>query len=224
MSRGLGVVDPSTVLAEPEAEKYLGLPKGALAGLGGQAGGPQSYLHKVGGLRQYERAWLDAWQARQTGRSQPAPVAVASPSPPPVAPTVVANASPTIAPLAAPIVHDTPLAPPAKADPDDPAKPLEERIAACWQASADLRAEFGTFDVYSAYRVAAAAGRFTVNRGTVAAVPPVINPSAPAIEDRCAAAWRTDPDLRAEFGDNFESYLAFSRADAAGLVRIARTR
>jgi capsid assembly protease len=42
------------------------------------------------------------------------------------------------------------------------------------------------------------------------------------LEERCKRAWDRDPNLRAEFGDRYESYLAFSRADAKGSVKILR--
>ena len=42
------------------------------------------------------------------------------------------------------------------------------------------------------------------------------------LEERCKRAWDRDPNLRAEFGDQYESYLAFSRADAKGRVKILR--
>lgn len=42
------------------------------------------------------------------------------------------------------------------------------------------------------------------------------------LEERCKRAWERDPNLRAEFGERFESYLAFSRAEAKGSVKILR--
>lgn len=35
-----------------------------------------------------------------------------------------------------------------------------------------------------------------------------------------AARWKREPALRAEFGDNFDTYAAFERAQAAGKIRI----
>jgi capsid assembly protease len=40
------------------------------------------------------------------------------------------------------------------------------------------------------------------------------------VEERCKGEWDRDPKLRAEFGDNFNSYLAFSRANEKGRVKI----
>ena len=46
-----------------------------------------------------------------------------------------------------------------------------------------------------------------------------IDPNLP-IEDQAKATWQKNPELRKEFGDNFDSYLAFSKASAEGRVRI----
>jgi ClpP class serine protease len=45
------------------------------------------------------------------------------------------------------------------------------------------------------------------------------DPSFP-IEERCKREWDRDAGLRAEFGDNFNSYLAYSRANEKGRVKI----
>jgi ClpP class serine protease len=42
------------------------------------------------------------------------------------------------------------------------------------------------------------------------------------LDERCKRAWDRDPNLRAEFGDRFETYLAFSRAEEKGSVKILR--
>lgn len=39
------------------------------------------------------------------------------------------------------------------------------------------------------------------------------------LEDQCKADWDKDSNLRAEFGDSFDAYLAYSLADADGLVK-----
>ena len=46
-----------------------------------------------------------------------------------------------------------------------------------------------------------------------------IDPNLP-IEDQAKAIWQKNPELRKEFGDNFDSYLAFSKANAEGKVKI----
>jgi len=40
------------------------------------------------------------------------------------------------------------------------------------------------------------------------------------IEEKAKAVWNKDPDLRKEFGDNFDSYLAFTKASVEGRVKI----
>ena len=45
-----------------------------------------------------------------------------------------------------------------------------------------------------------------------------IDPNLP-LDDRCKAEWDAKPALRAEFADNFGSYLAFAKAEAQGRVR-----
>lgn len=40
------------------------------------------------------------------------------------------------------------------------------------------------------------------------------------IEDRCKKKWDKDPDLRAEFNDDFAVYLAAEKATAQGRVRV----
>lgn len=42
------------------------------------------------------------------------------------------------------------------------------------------------------------------------------------LEDRCKHAWDRDPKLRVEFDNNFGSYLAFTRAEERGNVKILR--
>jgi len=48
---------------------------------------------------------------------------------------------------------------------------------------------------------------------------PVIADNRP-LDQRCEAAWRNNKALRAEFSDDFESYLAYENAVARGWVRI----
>ena len=40
------------------------------------------------------------------------------------------------------------------------------------------------------------------------------------MDDRARATWEKDSKLRSEFGSDFDAYLAFRKADAAGQVRI----
>jgi hypothetical protein len=43
---------------------------------------------------------------------------------------------------------------------------------------------------------------------------------ATRIEQRARRQWEADPALREEFGGRYESWLAYSKAEAKGLVRI----
>lgn len=43
------------------------------------------------------------------------------------------------------------------------------------------------------------------------------------LRDRCEATWKRDAKLRAEFGDDFEAYVAYRKADANGQVRYLRS-
>lgn len=58
----------------------------------------------------------------------------------------------------------------------------------------------------------------------LAALPPrqQTTTSTGTIEDRAKADWDKDAGVRAEFGDDFPSYLAFRKADAEGRARILR--
>lgn len=71
-----------------------------------------------------------------------------------------------------------------------------------------------------AYLAARAAG------DAAAAVPPAPPAQAAAtsgsIEDRCKAAWDKDADLRAEFADDYEAFLAYEKKAAAGHARILK--
>lgn len=40
------------------------------------------------------------------------------------------------------------------------------------------------------------------------------------LEQAARRKWESDPSLRVEFGDSFERYLAFYKADRKGLVKI----
>lgn len=44
------------------------------------------------------------------------------------------------------------------------------------------------------------------------------------IEDRCKAEWNQSPELRAEFADSLDSYVAFVRAESAGQVKILKSK
>jgi signal peptide peptidase SppA len=61
----------------------------------------------------------------------------------------------------------------------------------------------------------------TVAKLTAPPAPPVepaVDPALP-VEQRAKAEWDKSPELRGEFGDRFNSYLAFKQAEEAGKVR-----
>lgn len=57
-------------------------------------------------------------------------------------------------------------------------------------------------------------------------VPDVEKPAAKdenlPIEDKAKIDWDKDPDLRAEFSNRFDAYLAYVKADAAGQIKILK--
>lgn len=62
-----------------------------------------------------------------------------------------------------------------------------------------------------------------IGRAAVAPLRPVeeLSPGDTfGIEARTRDAWARSPELRAEFGDCYERYLAFTKADRKGLIRI----
>lgn len=59
----------------------------------------------------------------------------------------------------------------------------------------------------------------------VPAAPPASStPTGGAIEDQAKAAWDKDDKLRAEFGGDFDAYLAFEKAAQSGRARILASR
>ena len=104
---------------------------------------------------------------------------------------------------------------------------IEDRAKAAWDKDPDLRFEFmDNFDIYLAFAKADEVGRAKIAGGisqegkkdTQAAINST-DENLP-IEDRAKAAWDKDPDLRFEFVDNFDAYLAFAKADKAGQAKI----
>lgn len=70
---------------------------------------------------------------------------------------------------------------------------------------------------------AKAAGKDGPAPAPAAAVPAPAVPAADAslpLEARAKAAWDGDPRLRGEFGDSFERYLAYAKANESGRVRL----
>lgn len=64
------------------------------------------------------------------------------------------------------------------------------------------------------------------NADADAAVPPAkprtTSATTGSIDEQAKAEWEKDAELRAEFRDNFDSYLAFRKAEAKGTARILR--
>lgn len=52
---------------------------------------------------------------------------------------------------------------------------------------------------------------------------PKINDNAP-LEDRAKAEWQDDPSLRSEFGDDYDSFLAYKKAHETNQIKILSTR
>lgn len=87
-----------------------------------------------------------------------------------------------------------------------------------WAADDSVRAEFVSKDSYLAFRRAEAKGLSrAVGRGVTAFVKVPVQTSAPGQPND---EWELDAGLRAEFGGNKESYLAFRRAEQDGRVRV----
>jgi hypothetical protein len=98
----------------------------------------------------------------------------------------------------------------------------ESALLATFNSSAAIRAEFGNFERYSAYQRGVASGRIHEPRvGRIAAEDQgtsQIDARLP-IEKQCRKRWELDVALRSEFRNNFDSFLAYEKANAAGQVR-----
>lgn len=111
----------------------------------------------------------------------------------------------------------------------------EQQWERSWSTNSALRAEFmDNFTSYQAYMRADAAGQVKILGGTrpdqPAAPRPAPAPQLPrtaaadgTFEERCIARWKADPAIQAEFGA-LSTYVAFTRADEAGLVKILGKR
>jgi signal peptide peptidase SppA len=100
-------------------------------------------------------------------------------------------------------------------------------LEAEWARSAELRAEFGTFKVFAAFRSAAARGKAVIRqRGDSSTA------SRPAMQSKQAsvsvatakdyeAQFKASPALQEEFGD-VKVYTAFMKASRAGQIKFQR--
>lgn len=87
-----------------------------------------------------------------------------------------------------------------------------QEIIKVWKTREDVRSDFQTLATFSAY---------CQNGGEIADASPsaTSGPSAPT-DAAIARLWESDAKLRAEFLDDFASFAAFQKADAAGLIKI----
>jgi signal peptide peptidase SppA len=109
-----------------------------------------------------------------------------------------------------------------------------------WQRDPNLRAEFGSLEVFEAYTKANQAGRIRVLGSKDDAVRTVVtgagSPASPGVtrraapgsaastvEAQCAAQWSGDPEIRAEFG-TLEVFTAYTRAERAGIAKTIEGR
>lgn len=104
---------------------------------------------------------------------------------------------------------------------------------------ATLKADGKTTGPMAAVAVLAAERKIAADRGTAVhadAPLPVAHAAAPSAEsdaaaaaalpldERCKAAWDKNAAMRAEYGDNYASYLAYERANASGRVKVLGRR
>lgn len=84
--------------------------------------------------------------------------------------------------------------------------------------------------VLAAERAARRNALETRRKEAVEPVEPAVEPAAQPkaeddprpLEEQCKERWNNDPKLRSEFGDDYDRYLAYAKAEAAGRVRIFR--
>ena len=105
-----------------------------------------------------------------------------------------------------------------------------EELVAAAKADGETTAADLAFNILKAEKAAGndelAARRAADAQASVPASPTsggeqTVDASAP-IEERAKAAWDKDADLRAEFGNKFDAYLAFAKAEEDGRAKIKR--
>ena len=141
-------------------------------------------------------------------------------------------AIPALSPLstAAPTAPARP-APAAPAPTPPAALSPEQQWERAWSTDNALRAEFlDNFASYQAYMRAEASGQAKIWGGARLGQPVAQRPAPEpqldraaqkggTLEERCIARWKADPTIEEEFGA-LSTYVAFTRADEAGLVKI----
>lgn len=103
---------------------------------------------------------------------------------------------------------------------------IEAADRATFAASTALRGEFGDVEVYLAYQGAKRRGCVRIYRRQLTAATPSATSKNGVFgggdtEESWGTIYKHSRELQAEFGDE-EAYMAFKRAEAAGLVRILR--
>jgi ClpP class serine protease len=106
--------------------------------------------------------------------------------------------------------------------------PGHEALIAQFKADGQTTAAEAAITILKAEREIAAKRASEVHAGAPAPVPHAAAPvEAPAgtdaslpLDERCKATWDKSADLRAEFAENFNAYLAFEKAQASGRVRV----
>jgi len=107
------------------------------------------------------------------------------------------------------------------------ASSAQTALEAEWARSAELRAEFGTFKVFAAFRSAAARGKAVIRqRGdSTAASRPALQSKQASVSVATAkdyeAQFKASPALQKEFGD-VKVYTAFMKASRAGQIKFQR--
>jgi hypothetical protein len=105
-------------------------------------------------------------------------------------------------------------------------------LRAQYRESPQLRREFSSFESYAAYERANAAGKVhSVTRAgkdnqqssqSSNAAQSDVDTRLP-LEEQCRQRWALDPNLRAEFHENYTAFLAYERAHANGQVKLFRS-
>lgn len=113
--------------------------------------------------------------------------------------------------------------PAAYTSPLTPLGALERKAQAEWDGDSNLRREFSGFGAFLAYRKAEAMGQLNLIVGRTFkndSIPVGAGPGASpgALAATARAEWDKSPDIRREFSE-FSTFLAFKKAEAAGLCR-----
>lgn len=189
----------------------------------------QTWVDPAGGstwkIHPHSQWYKDHLAAVAAGNAPPPPAPLSTRKPAVAVTTTEHASAPAPTPAAMPVQRPSAAALPA------PARlSLEERCIAAWKRDPELRAEFvNDLGAYVAYTRADEAGHAKIfgrpsSAVTTAPAMPDVTTFTGTLDERCRAQWNKDPALRAEFVDNFGTYLAFTKADEAGLVKVFEKR